>query len=93
MPIYEYICPLGHVFETFQRMTEEKEEKCEVCGAVAHRRPARFSQPKKAGVYVFDRKHGFKDVLHDPSISQRERDEAIGEIAGGMRQQSQDTGF
>jgi putative FmdB family regulatory protein len=89
MPIYEYICPAGHIFETFQRVMEDREEKCEVCGALAKRRPARFSQPQKAGVYVFDRKHGFKDILHDPTISQRERDEAIREIASSMRQPQQ----
>jgi putative FmdB family regulatory protein len=33
MPIYEYRCPNGHVFELFQRMTDEAPEKCEVCGA------------------------------------------------------------
>jgi putative FmdB family regulatory protein len=33
MPIYEYRCPNGHVFELFQRMTDEAPEQCEVCGA------------------------------------------------------------
>jgi putative FmdB family regulatory protein len=32
MPIYEYRCPDGHVFELFQRMTDEPVEKCEICG-------------------------------------------------------------
>ena len=32
MPIYEYKCPKGHVFETFQKMTDEPPEVCEVCG-------------------------------------------------------------
>ncbi len=89
MPIYEYICPQGHQFETFQRMMEEKEEKCEVCGEVARRRPARFNESKKAGVYVFDRQQGMKDILHDPTVSQRERDAAISQIASGMRSQQQ----
>ncbi|GEM_PF-2797110 len=87
MPIYEYVCPKGHVFETFQRMMEEREEKCEICGEVAHRRPARFSEPKKAGIHVFDRAHGFRDVLHDPTISDRERDASIADLSAGMRQQ------
>ena len=33
MPIYEYRCPNGHVFELFQRMTDEPPEGCETCGA------------------------------------------------------------
>ena len=33
MPIYEYRCPNGHVFELFQRMGEEPPEGCETCGA------------------------------------------------------------
>lgn len=33
MPIYEYRCPNGHLFELFQRMTDDPPEVCEVCGA------------------------------------------------------------
>jgi putative FmdB family regulatory protein len=33
MPTYEYRCPNGHVFELFQRMTDDAPEQCEVCGA------------------------------------------------------------
>ena len=33
MPIYEYRCPNGHVFELFQRMAEEPPAGCETCGA------------------------------------------------------------
>ena len=32
MPIYEYKCPKGHVFELFQKMTDSPPEVCEVCG-------------------------------------------------------------
>ncbi len=32
MPIYEYKCPKGHVFEVFQKMTDDPVEVCEVCG-------------------------------------------------------------
>ena len=31
MPIYEYRCPNGHVFEIFQRMDDPPSETCEVC--------------------------------------------------------------
>jgi putative FmdB family regulatory protein len=33
MPIYEYKCPNGHLFEVFHGMTEPSPEKCEECGA------------------------------------------------------------
>lgn len=33
MPIYEYKCPNGHLFEAFHGMTEPGPEACEVCGA------------------------------------------------------------
>ena len=32
MPIYEYRCPNGHVFELLQRMGDAPPEACEVCG-------------------------------------------------------------
>jgi putative FmdB family regulatory protein len=32
MPIYEYRCPNGHVFELFQRIGEAAPDGCEVCG-------------------------------------------------------------
>ena len=32
MPIYEYRCPNGHLFELFQRMGEPAPDVCEVCG-------------------------------------------------------------
>jgi putative FmdB family regulatory protein len=33
MPIYEYKCPNGHLFEVFHGMMEPSPETCEVCGA------------------------------------------------------------
>jgi putative FmdB family regulatory protein len=32
MPIYEYRCPNGHLFELFQRMGDPPPDVCEVCG-------------------------------------------------------------
>jgi putative FmdB family regulatory protein len=32
VPIYEYKCPQGHVFELFQRMGDPPPEGCEICG-------------------------------------------------------------
>ena len=33
MPIYEYKCPNGHLFEVFHGMSDPSPEACEVCGA------------------------------------------------------------
>jgi putative FmdB family regulatory protein len=33
VPIYEFKCPEGHVFELFQRMTDAPPEVCPACGA------------------------------------------------------------
>jgi putative FmdB family regulatory protein len=32
VPIYEYRCPNGHLFEVFHGMTEDGPAACEVCG-------------------------------------------------------------
>jgi len=32
MPIYEYRCPNGHLFELFQRMDDLPVTVCEICG-------------------------------------------------------------
>jgi putative FmdB family regulatory protein len=32
MPIYEYKCPNGHLFEVFHGMTQAGPDGCEVCG-------------------------------------------------------------
>jgi putative FmdB family regulatory protein len=37
MPIYEYKCDNGHVFEVIQKMTDEPLRECEECGAPAAR--------------------------------------------------------
>jgi putative FmdB family regulatory protein len=37
MPIYEYKCENGHVFDAIQKMTDEALTECEECGAPAAR--------------------------------------------------------
>ncbi len=37
MPIYEYKCDNGHVFEVIQKMSDEPLRECEECGAHASR--------------------------------------------------------
>ena len=56
VPIYEFRCPNGHLFEVFQRMNEPGPTECEVCGAspvtrVFHPVPVHF---KGSGFYSTD---------------------------------------
>jgi len=37
MPIYEYRCENGHLFEVFQSMSDDAVTECEVCGAPVER--------------------------------------------------------
>jgi putative FmdB family regulatory protein len=37
MPIYEYRCENGHLFEVMQKMTDEPVTHCEICGAPVQR--------------------------------------------------------
>lgn len=37
MPIYEYKCENGHLFDVIQKMTDEPLRECEECGAPASR--------------------------------------------------------
>jgi putative FmdB family regulatory protein len=37
MPIYEYKCENGHVFDVIQRMSDEALSECQECGAPAER--------------------------------------------------------
>ncbi len=37
MPTYEYRCPEGHVFDVFQRMSDDPVADCPECGKAAER--------------------------------------------------------
>jgi len=83
MPIYEYRCPNGHLFELFQRMHEPSPAVCEVCGEgpvekVLHPVPVFF---KGSGFYTTD--YGRK--------SRRGKD-AGGETGGGESASKSDEG-
>jgi len=56
VPIYEFRCPNGHLFEVFHRINDPDPEVCEVCGAapltkVFHPVPIHF---KGSGFYSTD---------------------------------------
>ena len=71
MPIYEYKCPNGHLFEVFHGMTEDGPEKCEVCGAAPLQRvlhPVAVHY-KGSGFYSTDYGRKSKPVAKDGSSS------------------------
>ena len=71
MPIYEFRCPQGHVFEVFQRMNDPQPEGCEVCGQgplerVLH--PAAIHY-KGSGFYATDYGRGSRRQVKEASGS------------------------
>lgn len=85
MPIYEYRCEKGHLFEAFQHIIDPSLEKCKLCDAKATRCISRVNLPKGAGVYFFDRAHGNRDILHDPTLSDRERSSILSPVLNDLQ--------
>jgi putative FmdB family regulatory protein len=56
MPTYEYVCPSGHAFEKFQKMTERPRAKCPTCGKTATRQISGGAALvfKGSGFYITD---------------------------------------
>ncbi len=56
MPTYEYRCPKGHEFETFQRMSDPPVATCPECGAEAERQLSAGAGLlfKGSGFYITD---------------------------------------
>ncbi|OGW17544.1 MAG: hypothetical protein A3G93_03030 [Nitrospinae bacterium RIFCSPLOWO2_12_FULL_45_22] len=73
MPIYEYYCDNGHEFEAIQRIDDPVLPTCKLCASEAYRKISLSHGSKKAGVYLFDRRYGARDILHDPTLSNREK--------------------
>ncbi len=74
MPIYEYRCPNGHVFELFQRMSDEPPAVCEVCGEGPVERvlyPVAIHF-KGSGFYATDYGRGSRRTPSSPSGSSSE---------------------
>ncbi len=74
MPIYEYRCPKGHVFEVLQRMDASKPDVCEVCGAgpverVLHPVAIHF---KGTGFYATDYGRGSRRQVKEASSDSAE---------------------
>jgi putative FmdB family regulatory protein len=84
VPIYEYRCPKGHLFESFHRIIDPDPEVCEVCGAsplvkVLHPVPIHF---KGSGFYSTD--YGRKGKKRDSSDSSSDdggkKDESVKKV-------------
>jgi putative FmdB family regulatory protein len=84
MPTYEYLCPDGHEFDLFQKMSDKPRAKCPTCGKVATRKISGGAGLvfKGSGFYITDygkdgkgpRKEGEK-----PPAEQATGDKAPGE--------------
>jgi len=71
VPIYEFRCPNGHLFEVFHRISDPDPDVCEICGAspivkVLHPVPIHF---KGSGFYSTDYGRGSrkKDAAKESS--------------------------
>jgi putative FmdB family regulatory protein len=69
MPTYEYVCPEGHEFELFQKMSEKPRAKCPVCGKTASRQISGGAGLvfKGSGFYITDYGKDGKGPRKDPS--------------------------
>lgn len=56
MPTYEYLCPEGHEFELFQKMSDKPRSKCPTCGKLATRKISGGAglHFKGSGFYITD---------------------------------------
>jgi putative FmdB family regulatory protein len=67
MPIYEYKCPDGHIFELFHGISEDPPEACSICGKgpltrVLHPVAVHF---KGSGFYSTDYGRGGRKASRD----------------------------
>ena len=71
MPIYEYRCENGHLFEVMQKITDEPVTQCEVCAAPV----ARVFHP----IAVHFKGSGFYNTDYGTARRQREMDKSASE--------------
>lgn len=71
MPTYEYLCPEGHTFELFQKMSDKPRAKCPVCGKPATRKISGGAGLvfKGSGFYITDYGKDGKGPRKPPSES------------------------
>jgi putative FmdB family regulatory protein len=73
MPIYEYRCENGHLFEVMQKITDDPVTTCETCGAPV----SRVFHP----VAVHFKGSGFYNTDYGTAKRKRETDKAASEGA------------
>ena len=74
MPTYEYLCPDGHVFEKFQKMTDKPRAKCPIDGKLATRKISGGAGLvfKGSGFYITDYGKDGKGPRKEPTQSSGE---------------------
>jgi putative FmdB family regulatory protein len=85
MPLYEYKCPNGHLFEVIHGMTEPSPEACEVCGEgplvrVLHPVAVHY---KGSGFYTTDYGRKSKGATKEGSGSDSSSGSSSGSSDGG----------
>jgi putative FmdB family regulatory protein len=85
VPIYEYKCPNGHLFEVFHGMTEDGPKVCEVCGEgplqrVLHPVAVHY---KGSGFYSTDYGRKSKTQPKEGAASESSSSSSDGSSAGG----------
>jgi len=71
MPTYEYLCPAGHGFEKFQKITDRPRQRCPVCGKMAERKISGGAGLvfKGSGFYITDYGKAGKGPAKPPDAS------------------------
>ena len=78
MPIYEYRCENGHLFEVMQRITDDPVTECETCGAPV----TRVFHP----IAVHFKGSGFYNTDYGTAKRKREMDKSASDGAKKRRQ-------
>jgi putative FmdB family regulatory protein len=92
MPIYEYKCENGHVFEALQKMADDPLTRCEQCGApvqrVFHPIAVHF---KGSGFYTTDYGSGSKTAAGSNNDSGSSSDSSGDKSDSGSSEKSSDS--
>ncbi len=93
MPIYEYKCENGHVFDIMQKMSEDRLETCIECEAPVKKlmHPVNISF-KGSGFYSTDYKGSKKTEKTDSSKSTSTETSGGSEKSGGSESKSESNG-